>query len=277
MQCPHCKKSIDDHANFCEHCGKEVNENKENNDKQEEDNTIPPKKNRMVTWMIALALAIIILLIIREFRKEPPITPPPAAMNVNLKADFFNTLSKGISELNQGRYYFRAAGMLRLANEATPSPESNRYQPVAENYAKAWEHFSHAKKAIDEAPRIDNPKAELCRKNFVEIADKYATASGIFNEYAKDLSKNEAARAERAPLTDAQAKYEIADQLMSAFLMEGCKGEYFSFVKTRNQNEKKSILEAYQNFYGDRFPAIQSNVQEFFSYQAITESGPAPR
>ena len=122
MQCPHCKKSIDDHANFCEHCGKaiaeEANESStrkthasdesrksarpgDNDDPSEGQNTIPKTKNRIMIWVIALALGIVIFLIIQQFRKVPPINPPPAAMSLNLKAEFFNTLGKEIAELNQ--------------------------------------------------------------------------------------------------------------------------------------------------------------------------------
>lgn len=234
---------------------------------EDSDQTKPKKKNNNAsTWAICIALAFIILLIIQQFKKEPPVNPPPPVSDVNVEASFFNIISGEIAELNRARYYFRAAGMLRLANESTGMPESARYQPVAENYAKALEHFKHVKKVMEEAPRIDNASAAPCRKAFAEIADRYATSADIFNEYAKNLNKDETDRAERAPLTDAQAKYEIADQLMSAFLMEGCKGEYFKFIQGRSEAEKKQAYSNYQNFYGDRFPAIQSTIQNYFAY-----------
>lgn len=249
---------------------KDSNENgvEENGEKSDKDSTqdSPKKKNNVGTWAIYIALAFVIILIIQQFKKEPPVNPPPPVSDVNVEASFFNIISGEIAELNRARYYFRAAGMLRLANESTGMPESARYQPVAENYAKALEHFKHVKKVMEEAPRIDNASAAPCRKAFAEIADRYATSADIFNEYAKNLNKDETDRAERAPLTDAQAKYEIADQLMSAFLMEGCKGEYFKFIQGRSEAEKKQAYSNYQNFYGDRFPAIQSTIQNYFAY-----------
>jgi len=235
----------------------------------------PQKSSKKWLWLAALPLAFILWLLIHQLTKSPPPPPPLPAEKAYGKEDFYKTLMSEFHEVNQARHYFRAAGMLRLANESGMAPESSRFLPVAENYARALERFQHAQKVMEEMPRVDSEKAELCRRDFVGILDRYASATDIFNEHAKSLYQGKPDLAKMAPLTDAQAKYEIAEQLMSAFLMEGCKGELFKFIQGRNQGEKRIAYATYKNFYDERFATLQSVVQSNFGYMPPAESAPA--
>lgn len=273
MKCPHCEKEIDSNSKKCRYCEKEL-------DSLDSKDKIPPSTNIFTSGILWLSLILLVPICwyVYQQRIKPLFHKTPAATVQNSdSAEFFRIIIKEIQETDLARYYFGEARKIILSNESSGNFEAERYLPAAENFARSLERFKHTRQVIEGLPHLENEKSRSCKNNFSEILEKYIDATNIFNEYAKDLSQKKLEEAQHEPLTDGKAKYEIADQLMSAFLLEGCKGSFFVFLKTASFEDKRLSFVAYKSFYQEKFPSFQYIIEWLMNYKSPPESLPTSR
>jgi hypothetical protein len=233
-------------------------------------------------FIIIVVLIVIGLAFIFYKRKAPPPPPPQPVSTSNIiepkPEELFDSLRERIEEIGDGKKYYKAGLMIMNTGEmpvsSTPSPESApspRNSKMAENFARALEHFKHAKEAVGNI-EIKNPGEEDCRKAFVDADEKYMEAAKIFNDAAKALNTDPDAKKWEMGLSDAKAKYEMGEELMSSFLMDGCKGAYFQFMITKSQPERAAVFNAYRNFFAENFSSQRTKVELLFFYNAPPEN-----
>jgi hypothetical protein len=267
---------------------------KENPDEEketkEESSDESPKSglnNTRLPWVIFIFFGLIFLggLFYYFWDRSPPppaTLPPPQATKTS--DDFFMAFREAIQETADGKSYYGAAQGLMAWDESgipstmpttLPTETSNAPQlsKAAENYAKAVEHFRHARQLVENT-QLDRTEEDLetCKKNFTQTIDRYADAADTLNQISKSLRDGTASKEQLVSATDAKAKYETADQILSKSLMEGCGGEFFKFVKSKNNMEKSLIYTAYKNFFGGNFEPQRSIIELLLNYKPPSES-----
>ncbi|MCE9623945.1 MAG: hypothetical protein K8R69_00605, partial [Deltaproteobacteria bacterium] len=61
------------------------------------------------------------------------------------------------------------------------------------------------------------------------------------------------AKSEKFALSDGAAKWEMADTLMAELLHDGCKGQYFMWVKRQKIEVRDEAFDDYRQIYGSKF------------------------
>lgn len=270
MKCPHCERETDSDSEKCKYCEKEM----DSKDK------IPPSTNIFTSGILWLSLILLVPLCwyVYQLRIKPLFHKiPPATVQNSDSSEFFRIIIKEIQETDLARYHFGEARKIILSNESSGNFDAEQYFPAAENFARSLERFKHTRQVIEGLTHLENEKSKSCKNNLAEILEKYIDATNIFNEYAKDLSQGKLEQAQHVPLTDGKAKYEIADQLMSAFLLDGCKGSFFTFLKTAAYEDKRLAFVAYKSFYQEKFPSFQYIIESLMNYKTPPESLPISR
>jgi len=236
------------------------------------------KKERKFSFFIPVALAgLVLIFLFHYFWRSPAPEAPASAFSPS--ESFFTMLRKEIQEVGEAKSYFRWAQNIQ-GSETLPSglSTSNAYPSdflnAAQNYARAFERYSHAKQVMESIKKGDLVENdEACKKSFVQILEKYIAATEIFKENAKELyQRKEKGEEEKEDpiITDAHAKYELAEQLMSRFLLEGCQGQFFKYVKSKDAAQKKLAFLAYQNFFLENFDPQTTAM--LFDYQSSEDS-----
>lgn len=105
----------------------------------------------------------------------------------------------------------------------------------------------------------------------MDAVGKYVDASEMLNENAKAIYEDPAKSTRAASLTDARAKYEMGEKLMSKFLMEGCEGDFFKYV-SKTDSEKPLVYKAYQDFFSENFEARRNSLEMLLEYKPPSQT-----
>jgi tetratricopeptide (TPR) repeat protein len=310
MQCPHCGKSIKQDSESCEHCGKKISfapspkeeiEKKRNSSQEETDKKpsistetkekksssqpTPDKVKFPGILVIVFGFLILLIILFYYFKSSPPPVPPPPSESFSVESKtFFTVFREAIEEVGNAKSYYQMAQNITAPNQnaqpttmPTETSGASKYLTAAENYARAIEHFKHAKQIME---NIENTSLDVnekeCRRAFNQAVEKYVSASEIFNDYSKSYYLGNVSKADYSLITDAQPKYEVAEQSMSKILMEGCQGNFFRFVRLSPDSTKNLAYVTYKKFFLEKFEAQRRAIEMLFNYQPPLENLPPP-
>jgi hypothetical protein len=149
--------------------------------------------------------------------------------------------------------------------ETAPVPQLLK---AAENYARAKERFKYAQQLMDNLSLKTGDNREACRQSFRQILDRYIGASDIFSQNARELSQGEADSKNQSSAIDGKAKFEMADQLMMKFLIEGCNGNFFDAVSEKSEQEKQAVLMSYQSILLENFEPQKAALEKLIKMKS---------
>lgn len=222
-------------------------------------------KKQTFPWKYLIVFGAILFIFLASVLKNrlvPNLPKPPQSLPA-VSDEFFTTLREEIQEVGEAKSYYKLAEGMK---------GEGGFLKAAENYARAFERFKHAKKVMQDLEELNFPEnKEECRKAFVDAVGKYVDASEILNENAKALYEDPAKMAQATSVTDARAKYEMGEKLMSKFLMEACKGEFFKFV-SKSDSEKPLVYKAYRDFFLENFESQRNSLEMLLDYRPPSET-----
>lgn len=308
MKCPHCGKDVKDGASYCEHCGKKLNSPTSLREKSEtgeggaekrsgeaikdaetgrNETDGMPKKGVFFRGPGLILLLLLVAVVFWFWKRDghhPPIPEGKVSTGVGDGNDFFVVWRERIQEVGNAKSYYLLAQKMMLS-PASPETETAASQPsesapqtrllaIAENFSRALERFRHAKQLTEdmkESKLDDNIKH--CKHALIDAVGQYADSAEILSGVAKSRYEGD----DKDPgtlLSDAKVKYEMGEKLMSEMLLNGCNGEFFTFLKTSSNNaEQKGLAyQAYKNFFGDGFPLQKAVVERLLQYSLSPES-----
>lgn len=225
------------------------------------------------------ALVLIILLIL--FKKMDPIgyfesksremsqaRNPVSAVEQD---PFFSAFREAFREVADGKTFFRLGQRILYGDATTGGLDpSQRGAYAALNFARADEHFDVAAEKLKNLKNLETGHGE-CRDNLVLALDKFYEAAKLFGNYAKAYQEGSLRPGEDNNLTDAQAKFEIADKTMAQIMLEGCKGKFFQFIKTQKPPEIEKMYRVYHEFFAENFEPNRVAIQQLLGYPSAAD------
>ena len=241
------------------------------------------KSGSAVFWiLLALVLSVLTFILYRCQKEDAP-QRPPAKMTVNINDESFykafitsmDFLSRGKSAFYEGQKWM--SGVPESLPE-TASTETLPQSPVfkaATQFALALEQFKYAEdliKSSDGGP----VKTELtaCRAQYLEALDKYQSTAKLYNDHAKAKYQENNDKLEKFALSDANARWALAEKLMSDFLVKGCEGDIFYYLKDQSPEMRGKVLAQYRDFLGTEYPKYQVQLE---GELGVTAANPSPQ
>ena len=233
----------------------------------------PGKKNGgagPLGWvLLALALAVIVFVFYQCQKKDPP-PRPPAKLTVNVNDEaFYKAFITSLDYLTRAKdAFYQGQKRMEGAPESMPETASTETMPqsplfkAATQFASALEQFKYAEDLI----KGDNGgpvKAELvtCREQYLEAMEKYQSTAKLYNEHAKAKYQEENDKLEKFALSDANARWAMAEKLMSEFLMSGCEGDLFRYLKDQTPEVRSAVLSQYRNVLGSDYNKYRAQLE----------------
>jgi len=282
MRCPHCGKNIQDASKTCQFCGEKIKAGSTSGDEQMGKSNSGASAKPPLKWPLILFLGVISIGALYYFFSDhsPSIPPADFSHTSDIGDPFYATFRESIQETGVAKKYFKEAQSMASAvtspasmpSETAPSPQLLK---AAENYAKAMERFKYAQQLMDNLKLKTDDDREPCRQSFRQILDRYHEASDIFSQNAKAASQGQADSKTQSAAVDAKAKYEMADQLMVKFLMDGCNGAVFKSVSEKSAAEKNAMFMAYQRVLLENFEPQKAALEKLFQAKAPPDIAPA--
>ena len=234
-------------------------------------------------WLaIAIALTVTGYLIYQQKYLDKPPTPTKKTYTV-AAFNFYQAFQESVEALARAKISF-AKGRALLGGNAETLPESASAQTQAASpLFKAAEHFALAMEQIEHGEdllKTDSvglkPHERLCRDSLEDIFKKYQEAVKIFNEYAKAQYQGSEAKSEKFALSDGNAKWDMADALMTKAMMDGCEGDFFLHVQEQKPEFRRKVYESYRAFYGAGFEQQRLKFSALLGYSGSPETLPSP-
>ena len=234
-------------------------------------------------WIaIAIALAVTGYLIYQAKYRDKP--PEPYKKTYTVAAfSFYQAYQESVEALARAKISF-AQGRALLGGTAetlpeTASAETRAASPLfraAEHFALAMEQIEHAREILKTDSVGLKPHEKICQETLEDILKKYQEAVKIFNEYAKAQYQGSEAKSEKFALSDGNAKWDMADALMTKALAEGCEGDFFAHVKEQKPEFRRKVFESYRDFYGAGFEEQRLRFISLLGYTPPPETLPSP-
>lgn len=234
-------------------------------------------------WIaIAMALAVTGYLIYQQNYQDKP--PEPVKKTYTVAAfNFYQAYQESVESLARAKLSF-AQGLALLGGTAETLPETATTETraasplfrAAEHFALAMEQIEHARDLLKTDSVGLKPHEKVCRESLEDILKKYQEAVKIFNEYAKAQYQGSAAKSEKFALSDGNAKWDMADALMTKALAEGCEGDFFTHVQEQKPEFRRKVFESYRDFYGAGFEVQRLKFTALLGYSGPAETLPSP-
>jgi len=234
-----------------------------------------------IAWIAgAVILALVGYALYARFREEEP-PPPPRKTFTVAASDFYLAYLESVESVAKAKaLFYRGRGLLGGKAETLPesagSQEASPLFQAAESFALAMEQIEHAEDLLKTDTVGLKPHERECRELLRENLEKYRAAVKIFNEYAKAQYQESEAKAEKFALSDGNAKWTMAETLMSKYLGEGCQGEFFIHVQDQKPEFRRRAMQAYRDFYGDGFEGQRTMFSLLMAYPGPPEGPPLP-
>ena len=103
--------------------------------------------------------------------------------------------------------------------------------------------------------------------------DKYQSTAKLYNDYAKAKYQESNQDLEKFALSDANARWALAEKLMNDFLVKGCEGGIFRYLKDQTPEMRSAVLGQYKNFLGDEYKVYQVQLE---SQLGVVAGHPTP-
>jgi hypothetical protein len=228
------------------------------------------KSGHALLWIfLALMLAVLVFILYRCQTKEPA-PRPPAKLTVNVNDEgFYKAFLASLDYLVRAKEaFYSGQKLMEGAPESVPetaSTETMAQSPLfkaATQFASALEQFKHAEDLI----KGDNggpTKTELnvCRDQYLEALEKYQSTAKLYNEHAKAKYQEASDKIEKFALSDANARWDLAEKLMSDFLVKGCDGDIFRYLKDQTPEMRSAVLAQYQKLLGSHYDSYRVQLE----------------
>lgn len=228
------------------------------------------KSSKLVFWIILAMVALAFLFAVYRCQKKDPPPKPPAKMTISTNDESFykayltslDFLSKAKGAFYQGKKWLGGTAESQPESTSAESlPESPVFQSATQ-FALALEQFKYAEDLIknSEAGRA-KPELSICRSQYLEALDKYQSTARLYNDYAKAKYQGNNDQLEKFALSDANARWALAEKLMNDFLVKGCDGAIFRYLKDQTPEMRSLVLGQYRNFLGDNYVNYQAQLE----------------
>ncbi|HKY64637.1 MAG TPA: hypothetical protein VJR29_14625 [bacterium] len=230
----------------------------------------PAKSGGALLWIfVALVVAATAYFLYRCQKKDPgPHPPPKITINVNDES-FYKAFLSSLDFLSRAKAaFYQGQKWMTGVPESLPETTSTETLPqsplfkAATQFALALEQFKYAEDLIksNEGGPIKT-ELNVCRTQYLEALDKYQSTAKLYNEHAKAKYQEENDKLEKFALSDANANWALGERLMSDFLVKGCDGDLFRYLKEQTPEMRGKVLGQYQNFLGSDYAKYRAPLE----------------
>ncbi len=242
------------------------------------------KSGKTLFWIfLALVLAVLIFILYRCQTENPPPRPPPQPTVNASDAGFYKAFLASLDYLARAKdAFYSGQKWMQGAPESVPEGASTETMPqspifkAATQFASSLEQFKYAEDLI-KGDNIGPLKTELsaCREQYLEALERYQSTAKLYNEQAKAKYQEASDKIEKFALSDANARWDLAEKLMSDFLVKGCDGGLFLYLKEQTPEMRSAVLAQYQKVLGSHYDGYRVQLEGQLGVVTGTPS-PAP-
>jgi hypothetical protein len=233
--------------------------------------------------LLALAMAVTVFVFYRCQKKEPGPNPPPQRIvDVNDEGFYkaflssLDFLSKGKAAFYDGQKWMVGAPESRPETTSTETMPQSPLFKAATQFAFALEQFKYGEELIkgDNGGPIKD-ELKVCREQYLEALDRYQSTAKLYNDHAKAKYQESNDDIEKFALSDANARWALAEKLMSDFIVKGCEGDIFRYLKEQTPEMRSAVLAQYQKLLGSQYNTYRAQLEGQLGVAAAPAS-PAP-
>lgn len=241
-------------------------------------------QSKSPTWIIILlfltgALVLGYFFVKPKNSEEPPPPMEPPQVFSGEQRAFFDGYLNAVEKIGEARKFF-SQGQSLYQNPNSPTPESqpetqedppspetapSNGSPLlqaTEKYSLALEYFKTAGQILEKVEFSQmKPEVETCQNKLQLSLENYIGSSTMFLDLAKKRYAGEQTPEETVNLSEAKAKFVVAEDLLKEGLVDGCGNKIYEYwIKYSQGDGKGRASRTFEMLYSDQ-PDILSQLK----------------